>query len=1105
MERINHYKINERLGSGAMGMVYKAFDTMLERHVAIKVMHGHLLEDKKNDDRFMREARAVAKLVHPNIVTIYEVGEAECGRYIVMEYVQGESLKQFIGREKKLSPQRAAQIILQVLDGLECAHKIGILHRDIKPDNILVTHDEKAKILDFGIAKMTAMKGLTASGDLMGTVQYMAPEQMLGEDVDRRCDIYSLGVVFYELLTHHLPFDGDNPVAVLYKQLNEEPVPPSHYNEAIFSSLEQAIMKSIQRQKENRWESAGAFGEVLRALFQSNNFAAAGADATLAIHSEIDAQAGGAAEDPDRFRSVFVGRDREFKKLVDYFGMAVRGQGQTVVVSGEAGVGKTTLVSRLQEYAHQNKAWALYGASLYQDGMDAYLPYIDAFRGFFSNDSYSLPEAERIKLKEVVREKVPLLMEFTERFSTTFGPINRNGSSGPFGNNFNLLEGIHYLISTLAGIRPTLLVLDDIQWADEASLRLFHYLSRHVTRNRVLLLGITRTDRYDLQQNGKPAPIVDILARMRREGSLREVAVKRLRREECDKLIDESLSNTLLTEEFYESIFRETRGNPFFVLETLKLLRDQEHIYLKDGVWYDRRDGFKVQVPTRVEDVFIRQLSELNDEEREILQVASVIGYKFDISLLSKMLEMSKVKLLKVLQKVEKDLEILFATENGYQFEHPMLKDLLYNEIPAPLRREYHLMIAAELEQIYGEDLGAMVGEVAQHFHRGKEYARAVPLLYQAALRAFKLSAYREASMLFEDLIQLQKDNQLELPSSISPTDLYLKSGICLEETGEWERSLQRYEELLALSEKENLPKSQIEALMRIGRMYDKKGEWDTAIEKYEQFLEIAEVNQISNFRSRAFNNLGVIYYQKGDLEKAMNYFKKTLEAVDSEMGIFDKAHALTSIGIICNTRGKFDDALQSYNEALAIYEQKNHSKYQARVHHNMGVTFSDMGDWDKAIAAYEKCLELAGGVEDRHLRALTFVNIAKVQVKLGNLAQARRLAEKALKIFKRLNDDLSVADAYMVFGLIYGAQENFTRAEKFFRESVSIHEGKNFQEGVAESSMHYGSLCRDFGYVDRAREFFSKAEKAYRSLHYTAKAEEVVKLAEGLSIENGR
>jgi len=219
---ISHYKIIEKLGEGGMGQVYLADDLKLERQVAIKFLPEHLTKDKENVERFEREAKAAAALNHPNIITIYEIAEEDNQTFIVMEYVEGDSLRTKI--EKGVSDlDELLDITKQICEGLSEAHKADIVHRDIKPENILIDSHNRVKILDFGLAKLKGVSKLTKETSTLGTIHYMSPEQLQGKEVDHRSDIWSLGVVSYELLTGKVPFTGDYESAVHYAILNEEP------------------------------------------------------------------------------------------------------------------------------------------------------------------------------------------------------------------------------------------------------------------------------------------------------------------------------------------------------------------------------------------------------------------------------------------------------------------------------------------------------------------------------------------------------------------------------------------------------------------------------------------------------------------------------------------------------------------------------------------------------------------------------------------------------------------------------------------------------------------------------------------------------------------
>lgn len=259
------YELIERIGEGGMAVVYKAKDRLLNRFVAVKILKPEFTKDMKVIESFRRESQAAASLSHPNIVNVYDVGKEGNIYYIVMELIEGSVLSDIIKAEGPLEPRRAVSIAKQVASALSVAHKNQIIHRDVKPHNILITADGVAKITDFGIAKAMSSSTMTAqqTGTVMGSVHYFSPEQARGGYVDEKSDIYSLGIVLYEMLTGKVPFDADNPVAVAVMHMNEEMVPPSQINPAVSPDVEAIVMKATAKYQVNRYKTAD---EMITAL-----------------------------------------------------------------------------------------------------------------------------------------------------------------------------------------------------------------------------------------------------------------------------------------------------------------------------------------------------------------------------------------------------------------------------------------------------------------------------------------------------------------------------------------------------------------------------------------------------------------------------------------------------------------------------------------------------------------------------------------------------------------------------------------------------------------------------------------------------------------------
>lgn len=259
------YELIEKIGDGGMAIVYKAKDRLLKRFIAVKILKPEFVQDIKFVENFRKESHAAASLSHPNIVSIYDVGQEGNINYIVMELVSGKTLNELIKEEAPMDYRKAADIAKQVASGLSAAHKKGIVHRDVKPHNILMTEDGIAKITDFGIAKAVTNTTIVDSGkdNVMGSVHYFSPEQAKGANVDEKSDIYSLGIVLYEMLTGKVPFDGDNPVTIALMQINEPVTPPSVFNHNVPPGLERIVMKAVEKQPKNRFDSADEMIDAL--------------------------------------------------------------------------------------------------------------------------------------------------------------------------------------------------------------------------------------------------------------------------------------------------------------------------------------------------------------------------------------------------------------------------------------------------------------------------------------------------------------------------------------------------------------------------------------------------------------------------------------------------------------------------------------------------------------------------------------------------------------------------------------------------------------------------------------------------------------------------
>lgn len=258
---VGNYKIIQALGEGGVGMVYKGVDTMLDREVAIKVLRPELASQTAVVERFRSEAVTLAKLSHPNIATLYSLFRDGQDLLMVLEFLKGETLDHTLYRRGRIPTDEAIPIFCQALEGINYAHNLGIVHRDIKPGNMMLTEDGTLKVLDFGIARLLGSTRMTRIGNVIGTLEYMSPEQVKGHETDARSDVYGLGIMLYEMLTGKLPFESENDFALMKMQTEDMPVPPRQLNPEIPFEVENAVLRSVSKDPEQRFQSAGEFLE----------------------------------------------------------------------------------------------------------------------------------------------------------------------------------------------------------------------------------------------------------------------------------------------------------------------------------------------------------------------------------------------------------------------------------------------------------------------------------------------------------------------------------------------------------------------------------------------------------------------------------------------------------------------------------------------------------------------------------------------------------------------------------------------------------------------------------------------------------------------------
>jgi len=460
----------------------------------------------------------------------------------------------------------------------------------------------------------------------------------------------------------------------------------------------------------------------------------------------------------------------ELNQLKEFLHTTIKGKGNTVFVSGEAGIGKTRLVKELEAYAESLNVKVLEGRCLYASPTP-FLPFREALRSIFEvSKGDTVPLQER-KISRVVKESAPefvqaipivgnLIAGFTVAYRTY---KDEKGKEKPteLGSLLERDEGLEAISSLLVAIskkQPLLLFIDDLHLADTPSLSLLYYLARNTQNSKILVVGTYRSEEVTRIHEGTVHPLLDVMQRMSREDLFHKIELERLSQVNYYDFILSMLSVDL--GDLVKLIYEETEGNPFFAIETLRLLMQQKVLIKEAARWKLSKNIEQVEIPPRVYDVIVHRINALKDEERDILNCASVVGEEFSSGVLENVSGLSRIRLLKALNNIEGKYHLIHSFEDGCRFDHSKIREVLYNEIAPGLRKEYHLMAAKYLEEANKDHLEEIVNELAYHYYRSGNAQKSIPHLLRAGEDAREKWAVFEAVKFFSRAVEMMGNDE---------------------------------------------------------------------------------------------------------------------------------------------------------------------------------------------------------------------------------------------------------------------------------------------------------------------------------------------------------
>ena len=804
-------------------------------------------------------------------------------------------------------------------------------------------------------------------------------------------------------------------------------------------------------------------------------------------------------------KPALIGREKELKQLKEMLESMLSGHGGLVFISGEAGIGKTRLIFELRDYALPLGVRFLTGRSLYHEGSDPYLPFIDALREYFKREKH-----EEAKGDEKISGPIGFIghvgglekMESRSEGAIPLGLLTTMGHDESQKREEidirkerdRMFETVLQLIISISKEKPLILFLDDLQWADSASLQLLYYISRNIRETRVLICCTYRPEDL-LESEGKAHPLTDTIKRMSRERLFATINLKRLNYEETKKMTQSLLRRDDIPKPLTDLIYDKTEGNPFFVEEVVKSLIEEGMINTKDKGWAEKLDLSNAKVPMTIKDVITRRIDRLDEDSIKALEIAATIGREFTFDVLQKATEMNEETLLDSLDALiaaKLIREESGENEEKYRFDHTSIREVVYNSLSRGKRRMLHRKVGQALELLKKEKLSEVVYNLAYHFSQGMDYERAAQYSMKAGDKAFKSYAPNEALQYYKMAI----DALDKLEESIEQKEQKLlilnnMGKICYYSTA-WQDGIEYYKQMLALADelKNNLMRA--EAYRSMGHIYREKNEWEDAKTNLETAIKISEEIKDQHGLGDAIRGRGWIEWRLGNLEKAIEYFKDALSNAEGAGDNRVIASCYIDLGNVYGDKGEFEKAIEYYSKSEKLLEAQGDYFELARVYNNVGETYKEQGMLEKAVEYYEKCIQTSEKSKNMILLAFGYQNCAEVYARMDKLDNAKEYADKAMVLGKRIEDKFLIAGVLGVYGIISRKKKDWENAEKSFSEAISILDEINVPYYIAEKSQEMAYMFKDKGDKESSIFYFRKALEIYKKLGAVGMIEKV-------------
>ncbi len=1068
---VGPYRVTAEIGSGGMGTVYLA-ERAGER-LALKVVHPHLCATPEYHERFLREGDIGRRIRHVNVVATHDVGAAEIdGRtvlYLAMEYVEGQTLQSLLAELERVPEELCRHIAREVAKGLAAIHAAGVIHRDVKPENVLITRDHGVKLMDLGVARLQDEAArLSRTGAFVGTIHYAAPECFLdgGSGVDGRADLHALGLVLYELASGVNPYLADDVPQTLDRILRREPRRLGEIHPQLSPFFEEVVHCLLEKRPQDRIADADTLVAVLEQGESSAWWVSRARSIRATTHRPLR-----------RIRipreTAVYGREAELAKLAALFELAQRGEGQVVLIEGEAGIGKSRVIDELLIRLQRDGAPVHVLCGSYPPGGAA-----TAAGAFCQAYREHLGEAGSARHMAQAPGLVP-----------AFDALLR-GEPAPMGAVALTKESISTCFvqatRSLAAECPTVLLIDDLHFAPDEARALFTSLAMAAPGHRFLLVGTTR-----------PGIDEKWLADLARLPHTSRMALQRLGPKDLGDLLRDSFRSERLAQALALQVGQKSDGNPFFAFEIIRGLREGQYITQKaDGTWISTRVIDEIRIPSSVLDLVRARVADLSEAERDLLDMAACCGFEFDPALVAEAVGAPLLPTLKAFGQIERRHRLVRASGRCYAFDHHQVQEALYTSIFEQVRELYHAALATALEaraKAAGTDPatldGALCVDLCEHFLKGARGESALRYLGPA-------QRHLARGHVVGQLIGLT-ERALAVPGllvGVERVKTLLVLAEALDKLGRRPRQEECAREAERLAGELGADELRGQAARAVGWLFQHTGRPDEAEAAYRRALEAARACGDRKAEAIATGSVGhILYFFRGRIPEAKECYEQAL-ALARESG--DRALEATASGLLGNVsaaQGRNAEAIDFYRHAIVLYRELGFPQNEATILCNLAGVTAAQGRPAEALDHFERTLSICREVGYRQIEAVALVNLGPLRRRLGDAPGAHADLEAAVALSREIGARYPEGYGLLRLGELAGDVGDFDLARRYVEQSLALRREIGHGDGIADSLLELGELLLHDGRPTEARSALEEALAYLRERGQTGRVAEAL------------